>query len=224
MFKEPSDRRPMGLRTYAPIQRLAKAIAEVGVRPQWLSWWISLSPLGLAALSLYGFWAARGLHLTPFKGALGLVLVMLCILGQRLATVLARLVQDEVVMNGGAARSQGSYWNEVPDRVGDLVILAGVGLAVELLWLGMLAGILVLFSAYLREFGARVTGQMECSGPLSSPRSVQMALIICLLAFLWLFFDPDRSPQILLGGLGAIILGTFATVLWRSWRLIQRLP
>ena len=221
MFKETSERRPMGLRTYAPIQRLAKAIAEVGVRPQW----ISLSPLGLAALSLYGFWAARGLHLTPFKGALGLVLVMLCILGQRLATVLARLVQDEVVMKGGAARSQGeAYWNEVPDRVGDLVILAGVGLAVELLWLGMLAGILVLFSAYLREFGARVNGQMECSGPLSSPRSVQLALIICLLAFLWLFFDPDRSPQILLGGLGVIILGTFATVLWRSWRLIQRLP
>lgn len=190
-------------------------MAEVGIRPNW----ISLSSVGFAALAFYGFWVARGLDLAPFKGSLGLVLVMLGIAGRLMANLLDGLVAVE----GGVESRHGAYWNEVPDRVSDLLILAGFGLVVEQAWLGLLAGALAVMIAYIREFGARVTGHMDFSGPMAKQHRMMLTLASCGLAFLWLFFDPATSPQILLWGLWLLIAGSALTLILRSWRMMQRL-
>lgn len=216
MNQTPEDRRPIGLRRFAVIQRAAQALAEAGIRPNW----ISLSSLGFAAIALFGFWVAREIDSSPFLGSVGLLIAMTGIVGR----LLANLFDGLVAVEGGIQSPKGAYWNEVPDRPADLMILAGFGLAAGSLSLGLVAGALAILIAYVREFGARVTGEMDYAGPLAKQHRMVLVIAVSLSAFVCLFFAPDFSQALLLWGLWGLILGSVATFVYRSWRLIGRLP
>ena len=64
----------------------------------------------------------------------------------------------------------GAFWNEVPDRLSDLLILAGFGMAAGSLSMGLLAGALAIFTAYLREFGRAAGLGSDFSGPGAKSR------------------------------------------------------
>src|SRR5207247_1367508 len=73
-------------------------------------------------------------------------------------------------LSSGKASPRGEIVNELPDRISDLLIFAGVahsGLAHPMA--GYWAAILALFTAYVGTLGQAVGGRREFGGLMSKP-------------------------------------------------------
>lgn len=102
---------------------------------------------------------------------------LLLILGAALTQMrlLCNLFDGLVAVEGGMGGPTGAFWNEVPDRLSDLLILTGFGVAAGAPSLGLLAGALAIFTAYLREFGRAQGLGSDFSGP--GAKSHRMAVV-----------------------------------------------
>ena len=76
----------------------------------------------------------------------------------------------------------GGIWNEVPDRVEDVLFLASAGYAVGMAWLGFLCAIAAVSTAYIRAFGFSLTGVHDFRGPMAKPHRMFALTCGCLLA------------------------------------------
>ena len=115
----------------------------------------------------------------------------------------------------------GAFWNEVPDRVSDLLILAGFGAAAGSLSLGLLAGALAVMTAYLREFGRAAGLGSDFSGP--GAKSHRMAVVTGGALAQALALILGIGWPVLLWALGLVIALTAITVVRRSLRILRRL-
>ncbi|SIO32908.1 CDP-alcohol phosphatidyltransferase family protein [Vannielia litorea] len=206
-----TERRPIAARGSGWAQAAARWLATTSVTPNQ----ISASSMLFAALALGCFWltfpAPPGVAAALLIGA-----ALFCQL-----RLVANLLDGMVALEGGKGGPTGPFWNEAPDRVADVLILAGLGLAAGPLWLGCLAGALAVGTAYIRELGRAEGLPADFCGPMAKPHRMAAVTAGCVAgaveALLW------GSTLALTITLWLVALGTAATGLRRALRLIRGL-
>lgn len=135
--------------------------------------------------------------------------------------LLCNLFDGLVAVEGGMGSPDGAFWNEVPDRLSDLLILAGFGMAAGSPTLGLLAGALAVMTAYLREFGRAAGLGSDFSGP--GAKSHRMAVVTGGALVQVLVLILGLGWPLVLWALWLVILLTAVTVIRRSLRILNGL-
>lgn len=202
-----NSRRPLASRKAAWAKRLATLAVEHGITPNW----ISQASIGFAALGL-GFYA---LSLLGGGTVQWLMLILASVSVQ--ARLLCNLIDGMVAVEGGQGTKDGPFWNEVPDRVSDLLLLFGCGLAAGEPALGALAAAFAITAAYLREFGRAEGFPPDFCGPMAKPQRMAALTLGTVIAA---FYATEWSLSFTLL---IITAGTALTILRRALRLISSL-
>lgn len=201
------ERRPLKSRGTRWAARLTDRLVEARVPPNL----ISQASVGFAALAALCFWGATFAPV-PF-----LILAAACVQ----LRLLCNLLDGMVAVEGGMATSDGPFWNEVPDRAADVLILWGVGIAAGSPALGLMAGALAVSTAYLREFGRAQGLGSDYSGPMAKPHRMA-AVTEGALAGTVESLTLGTTWAVVIA-LFVVILGTAVTIWRRSARILRRL-
>src|SRR5205085_7909490 len=114
----------------------------------------------------------------------------------------------------------GVLFNEVPDRLADVLILAGAGYAArDLPWapaLGWFAAAAALFTAYVRQLGAALTGTQHFVGPMAKQH--RMFLLTAAAGLAALEGATGRPARVLAVALAIVGTGSVVT----AWRRLAR--
>lgn len=202
------NRRPLGSRDTRWAARCAGALATRGITPNRISQ-ASMAAALLAGLAFAGAGWTRGAWASGGLLILGAVCCQL--------RLLCNLFDGMVAVEGGRSAPDGPLWNEFPDRVSDLLILAGAGLGAGHPALGLAAGALAVLTAYTRELGASIGIAPDFSGPMAKPQRMAVITVAALIAVLEPLFAPPGS--VLTAALWIIALGAALTSLRRAARI-----
>lgn len=195
-------RRPLASRNSAWAPALAARIARTRVTPNMIS-------VIAVVFALVGALAMLRAPLHPW-----LFLIAAAMMQLRL---LCNLLDGMVAVEGGKASATGALYNEVPDRIADALFLISFGYAVGLPWLGFVAAILAVGTAYLRAFGASLGLGHDFSGPMAKQQRMAASTGGCLLGFLELLVNGTLvSAQLVLA---LIVAGTAWTCVRRTLRM-----
>ena len=204
------DRRPISSRNTGWAQNAARRLAASRVTPNQ----ISVASMAFAAIAGAAFWAAG-----TTTGWPATLLFLLAAAGAQ-ARLICNLLDGMVAVEGGKRAASGPFWNEFPDRIADIVILGGAGLAASHPALGFATATFAIFTAYVRELGRAIGAPSDFSGPMAKPHRMAALTIAAVIAALaitgwW------QAATILHAALWIILIGTALTVLRRAIRLIS---
>jgi phosphatidylglycerophosphate synthase len=212
-----NNRRPLKSRDTEWARRAAAALAKAGVRPDLISATaVAFAVLGAAMLAFSGI-------LPGWARPLALLIAAGCIQG-RLA---CNLLDGMVAVEHGQGSPSGPIWNELPDRIADLLFFVGAGYAAASLgWafagaLGWFTGAMALMTAYVRELGRGLGFAADFSGPMAKPQRMAALTIVCLVAAVEPLWHGNGLAMI--AGLIVIGSGTAWTVIQRVLRLAAAL-
>lgn len=91
------------------------------------------------------------------------------------------LIDGMIAVELGKGTPLGELFNEIPDRISDILTLTGFGLAFSgNLVLGLFAAVSAVCVAYIRAFGASIIGLQAFHGPMAKPHRMFLVTIICL--------------------------------------------
>lgn len=168
-------RRPIPQRSAGWATAIAGALQRAGLRPNHISVasvLVSLVGCGCLVVSVHADDAAR---------ALSLVLAALCIP----LRLLCNMFDGMLAVEGGLRTPTGELYNEVPDRISDLALLAGAGYAASAMdggvTLGWLAGSLAVLTAYVRTLGVSA-GAGQFFGGVMAKQQRMWTLMVGILA------------------------------------------
>lgn len=206
------NRRPLASRKTGWAAALTRLLAGAGVTPNR----ISVASMVFAVFAGVLFWSG-GHADEPLARAILLVsAAVFCQL-----RLLCNLLDGMVAIEAGKGTQDGAFWNEFPDRVCDLVILAGLGYGVGEAALGWAAAALAVFTAYVRELGRGCGLPADFSGPMAKPHRMALVTAAALVSTaepLW-----NGRNEVLVAALWLVAIGSLVTVLRRSWRIVRRL-
>jgi phosphatidylglycerophosphate synthase len=208
-----APRRVLATRNAGWARALTRALATSGVRPNV----VSIAGAGFALASGAAFYCSAGLA----HGARG-ALLMAAAAGIQLR-LLCNLLDGMLAVEGGLKSRTGEIFNELPDRLADVLILVGAGCAVRELTfgaaLGWAAALAAVFTAYVRVFGGSLGVTQHFVGPMAKQHRMFVLTLATLLAALETMLDmPSRAIP---AGLAIIVAGSVATAIRRT-RLIVR--
>jgi phosphatidylglycerophosphate synthase len=181
-------------------------------------------------ISIFGLLASAGagaaFYLTRFDLAYdwGLWIAGCLLIYLRL---LANMFDGMVAIEGGKGSSVGPLYNEIPDRISDVVTLVGAGYAtggsVEL---GFLAACVALFVAYVRSMAASVGAPSDFGGPMAKQQRMHVVVVAAVFSVLapagWhLVWGPDQRWGIMAAALLFISAGGLLTAALRIRRAAQ---
>ena len=96
------------------------------------------------------------------------------------------MLDGMLAVEGGLKTPTGDIYNELPDRLADLLILVGAGYAIgDVAWgpeLGWAAATTALLTAYVRTLGAAAGASHHFVGPMAKPRRMHVLIAACLLS------------------------------------------
>ena len=218
MTQDLDNRRPLKVRDTAFARRLAQRLAQAKVSPDA----ISAAGVAFAALGATLLMTAGGLEGWLPRAAV-LVLAAACIQ----ARLLCNLLDGLVAVEHGRGGTAGPIWNELPDRIADVLLLAGAGYGVQSAGLGggaavgWIAAVLAVLTAYVRELGRGLGQPADFSGPLAKPQRMAVLTVFCAISV----FEPlwRGEGQLLLCGLLVIVAGSLITVVRRTRNLARGL-
>ena len=213
----PENRRPLKSRGTSWARGLAATLARSGASPD------HISAASVAFAFLGGMLLLGAGICPPILRALFLILAATCIQLRLLCNLLDGMVAVEHRKGG----TSGPIWNELPDRVADVMFLAGAGYCAYSSGLdlgaplGWLAGVLAVLTAYVRELGRGLGQPADFSGPMAKPHRMAALTVICVVAAL----EPlwGWKGQSLIIGLVVIVAGTAWTAIRRTRTLAGRL-
>ena len=141
------NRRPIDSRGTNWAHKTTQWLATRNITPNQISQ-ISM----LAAVVAGGaFWATAWVDSHVYVALLLVLAGVACQL-----RLLCNLFDGMVAVEAGKSAPDGPFWNEFPDRVSDIFILVGVGLAAGSPTLGFAAATFSVLTAYTRELGASI--------------------------------------------------------------------
>jgi phosphatidylglycerophosphate synthase len=191
------------------VEPLADALAARRVSPDVLSL-VAILVAALGGACLARSPSVPGLLLVvPVAAAIRLVLNLLDgMVARRLAA-------------GGPGRPIGELWNELGDRLGDLLFIGGLALVPDVgPWLGLSAVIAALLASYAGITARAAGGRRQYGGVMSKPGRMIVLAVAAPLAFLsgdarWLV---GAATVLLVGGLLTLVqrLRTAAVELGRA--------
>jgi len=206
---ELENRRPIKSRGAGWARGSATVLARMGVTPDA----ISASSVVFAAAGA-GLLVASSFMPDWRRSAL-LIAAGACVQGR----LICNLLDGMVAVEHGKGSSSGPIWNELPDRVADLLLLVAAGYAGSMLgqaWcepLGWLAGALAVLTAYVRELGRGLGQPADFSGPMAKPHRMAALTAACVVSAL----EP------LWGGRGQVLLIALAVIAaGAAWTVVRR--
>ncbi|MDO5618152.1 CDP-alcohol phosphatidyltransferase family protein [Kocuria sp.] len=206
-------RRHVPQRTTGWAQRTAVILKNLHVTPNMISVAsVIIAAVGCACLVLAGI----------NDDALTRSLLLLCAALCAPLRLLANMLDGMLAVEGGMSSPVGDLYNELPDRLSDILFLAGAGYAATQVpggvTLGWVAASLAVLTAYVRALGAAQGLSNYFDGPMSKPRRMWILASGCVLATI----EPATTAQLnlppgtfLVVALGAIALGSLVTVVVR---------
>lgn len=214
---EPVNRRQLKTRGRAWPSAIARGLARAGVSPNQ----VSVASIGFAAATGCMYWSA-GERVGEGGVALRLIVAAACIQ----LRLLCNLLDGLLAIEGGLKSRTGDLYNEIPDRVADILILLGAGVAIHELvsWglaLGVAATILALITAYIRLLGGSLGFVQDFSGPMAKQHRM---FTLTLGSIAGAVEYPLRgSLYALVVALVAIAVGSFVTAVRRTLRIARQL-
>ena len=175
-----ANRRPIATRDTALARRGAAWLAASGVSPNAISVASIIFAAAGAAALLWLPWPWG-----PWLCAVAIQLRLAC-----------NLFDGMVAVEGGKQTPTGALYNEVPDRVADSLLLVALGYAAALPWLGWLAALLALQTAYIRTLGGALGQPQDFRGPMAKPHRMAAMTVACVLApvLAWAFATMLALP------------------------------
>lgn len=199
-------RRPLKVRQKQWASQVARWLGQHEVTPNQISLAsIAFALAGAAALVLSG-------ELGGIWRGLALLLTAAMIQGR----LLCNLFDGMVAVEGGKSTPAGELFNEVPDRVSDSLLLIALGYSLpgfeSAIWLGWLAALLAVVTAYIRVLGSALGVPADFRGPMAKQHRMALLTVACVLSVL----DPlwAQPGMILWIALVLVAVGSAATC-WR---------
>jgi phosphatidylglycerophosphate synthase len=199
------ERRPLASRSSSWAQWLAARLTKSQITPN------QISLLSVA-------WAMLGGGLLLWStGWLTFIATAVCVQ----LRLVCNLLDGLVAIEGGKSTPTGALFNEIPDRVADPLFLVSLGYAAGHSWLGWLAALLAVLTAYIRVLGGALGQQQDFGGVLPKQRRMAVLTIALLAAAvedsLW------GSRLSLIAAAVIIVLGSLATCVSRTLRIARLL-
>ena len=216
---EAANRRPLKSRGAGWARALAAALAQADVNPDL----ISAASTAFAALGGALLLGAGAIDHAPIARAALLLGAAACVQ----LRLLSNLLDGMIAVEHGLGSTAGPIWNELPDRIADVIFLAAAGYCagdsgiVAAKEVGWICAALALLTAYLRELGRGLGFPADFSGPMAKPHRMAALTLTCAVAAiepLW-----GWRGQSLMIGLVVIALGTALTAARRTRTLAHRL-
>lgn len=212
-----AGRRQLRTRTRPLPRRLAGALAGAGVSPDALSL-AGIGAAGAAALCLIAsrHTGAAAAGLLFVGAALAVQLRLLC-----------NLLDGMVAVEFARHSPRGPLFNEIPDRVEDVLILLAAGYAAAPAVggnaaLGVAAALLALGTAYVRLLGGTLGQVQDFCGPMAKQHRMALLTAALLLAAALRFIGRDGAP-VLAVALALIAAGALLTAARRVRRIARNL-
>jgi phosphatidylglycerophosphate synthase len=198
-------------------QQLSRALARTSITPNQIS-----------AFSVLASGAALGVLSLSTRVDSAMTTAICLLLGAVLCQLrlLCNLMDGMVAIEAGKQTPDGVVWNELPDRVADILILVGVGIAAHSPVLGWAAAVFAVFVAYVRELGKGIDGVVDFSGPMAKPHRMALVSGALVLAALITFVSPSATAWVQSGlrvTLWVLCAGCVLTLYRRTHHLLGRL-
>jgi phosphatidylglycerophosphate synthase len=201
-------RRPLKSRQRSAAVALAAWLVRRRVAPDTISV-ASVVVAGLAAGSLVAL---------PHVSDVAQVALLLVAAAAIQLRLLANMLDGMVAIEGCRRTSTGDLYNEIPDRIADILILVAAGYATTWLsWgeaLGWAAAVGALLTAYVRLLGGSLGVTQHFCGPMAKPHRMALLTAACLASVVEVAFD--YSGRVLTVALVAIVLGSLFTFARRA--------
>jgi phosphatidylglycerophosphate synthase len=208
-------RRPLKSRDTGWARAVSRLLLRWGATPNAISVASVFFAAGAAAALYLSAQAAPGRRaILLAAAAAGIQMRLLC-----------NLFDGMVAVEGGLKTKSGEVYNDLPDRIADPLILIAAGYAARALpWgvtLGWAAGLLAVFTAYVRMLGGAAGLAQNFAGPMAKQQRMAVITAACLLSITerW-FLQPGR---ILWAALIAVAVGCLVTIARRTRRIVREL-
>jgi phosphatidylglycerophosphate synthase len=186
---------------------------------KWLAARLTMSHITPNQISLLSVaWAALGGALL-FWGATWLAFIAAAACVQ--LRLICNLLDGMVAIEGGKSTPSGALFNEIPDRVADPLFLVPFGYAAGYSWLGWLAALLAVLTAYIRVLGGALGQQQDFGGIL--PKQRRMAVLTIALIAAAIEDSLWGTRLSLIAAAVIIVLGSLATCVSRTLRIARLL-
>jgi phosphatidylglycerophosphate synthase len=208
-----APRRVLATRNAGWARALAQLLAAISVRPNA----VSMASVGFALAAGAAFFFSSE---TAHGGRAALLLAAAACIQLRL---LCNLLDGMLAVEEGLKTRTGEIFNDLPDRVADVLILVGAGYSVPQLavgpTLGWAAAVAAVCTAYVRVLGGSLGLTQHFIGPMAKQHRMFTLTVVTLLAAVEALADmPSRAIP---AGLAVIVFGSVATVIRRTWRIMD---
>ncbi|AXC48418.1 CDP-alcohol phosphatidyltransferase family protein [Paracoccus suum] len=196
-------RRPLKSRATGWAAALTRALARTSLTPN------QISAAGVVAAALSG--AAFMGHASTVGAARVALLILAA--GFVQLRLLCNLLDGMVAVEAGRGSADGRFWNEFTDRLGDLLILGGVGFGIGQPALGFACVAAAFLTAYIRELGVTCGAPADFRGPMAKPHRMALITVAAIVAA----FEPVWSGKggLLQAALWLLLVGTVLTAVRR---------
>jgi phosphatidylglycerophosphate synthase len=206
-------RRFLATRNAGWARALARWLGRAGIRPNS----VSIAGVVFALGACAAFW-----FVPDAPAGVRAVLLLLAATAIQLR-LLCNLLDGMLAVEEGFKSKAGDIYNDLPDRVADVLILVGAGFAMRRLpygsTLGWLAALMAIFTAYVRLLGGSLGMTQHFIGPMAKQHRMFTLTIATLLSALETMLGmPLRAMRV---GLGLIVAGSIVTVCRRTRRIIR---
>lgn len=208
-----APRRTLATRHAGWAKSLAHCLGRASVQPNS----VSIASVLFAAFAFGMFYIAP--DVAPGIRALVLVLTAAAIQ----LRLLCNLLDGMLAVEEGLRSKTGDIYNELPDRVADVLILVGAGYSMRNLpngpTLGWVAAVTAIFTAYVRLLSGALGVTQHFIGPMAKQHRMFTLTIATLLSAVEATF---AMPQRALGiGLSVIAAGSIVTAYRRTRRIVS---
>jgi phosphatidylglycerophosphate synthase len=139
--------------------------------------------------------------------------------------LLANLMDGMVAIEGGRRTATGDLYNEIPDRLADVLVIVGAGYAVTwVAWgdaLGWAAATAAVLTAYVRVLGGSLGVTQRFVGPMAKPHRMAVLTVACLGSAVEVSFG--FSGKVLTIALCVIAAGSLVTFVRRTLLIAEEL-
>ena len=206
-----SARRTLATRNKTWPRALARALGRAGVRPN------AVSVAGV----LFAVAAAGAFILVPAGTRQTSTAAFVVAAAAIQLRLVCNLLDGLLAVEEGFKTATGDLYNELPDRLADVVILVGAGYSIRDLpggvALGWAAAVAALLTAYIRALGGSLGLPQDFRGPMAKPHRMFALTVAALAAAIESALGTGQ--QALRAGLIVIVAGSIVT----SWRRTARL-
>lgn len=206
----PESAKPKLRRRWQLLRRLTLLLMRFGVTSEA----VAVTGMGLGILAGIAFMATGEVGRPVAAWSIGAGLCLLRILAIRLDAMLQPVSSRQ--------SREDEFYNELPERVSDATTLIGFGFAVDSNpWMGLVAALSAIFSAYIRSLAISRLGGAQQAGPVLMSRTHRLFLLVAAsLATLLQLQSPWATATLAEITLSAIIAGCLITVAHR-WFLLR---